>query len=427
MRNMKTGIYDYSKLIKIPNFLGVFWPRAVNCDRDILSAVTEAVLTPVEALPLPELVQMHHKITVVIDDFTRVTPTSSILKVLFATVPTLKKKAQIIIALGTHRAMSSEEVRRKAGIFADIVKQHEWWNPDLLKRLDFRWSTPVLLNRYVLDADVVIGIGHIAPHRVTGFSGGSKIILPGVAGLQTTGALHWMSAQHPLEEIFGVIENPVRALVDSVAVEAGLTFIINTIHNSEGEPVKIIAGDPIRAHRIGCRTAKEICKVEIPEKVDIAIVDAAPTDIDLWQAAKAISAGALVVKDGGTLILVARCPEGVCPQFPEVERYGYLPLAEVQELVRQGVITDLNVAAHLAFTGEILKPLRKAYLISDGISSATAKRLGFSWSPGLERAVEEALRYYGSRATCAVIMRAGETLPVVSGEERGVDFHELAT
>lgn len=418
MKNMKTGIYKYSKLIKTPNFLGVFGPRAVNCDRDILSAVREAVLTPIETHPLPALVRVRHKIVIIIDDFTRSTPTGLILKRLLATVPILKQ-AKIVIALGTHRAMSNEEIKRKAGIFADVAEQHEWWNPNSLKRLNFRWSAPVFLNRYVMDAEVVIGIGHIAPHRVTGFSGGGKIVLPGVAGLQTTGALHWMSAQYPLEKILGVIENPVRTLVDSVAVEAGLKFIINTIHNSKGEPVKVIAGDPVKAHRIGCEIAKETCKVEIPEKVDIAIIDAAPTDIDLWQAAKAISAGALIVKDGGSLILVARCPEGVCPQFPEVEKHGYLPLAEVQELVCQGAITDLNVAAHLAFTGEILKKLRKVYLISDGINSATAKQLGFSWSPSLEEAVGETFRYYGSRATCAVIMRAGEILPIVNGEERG--------
>ena len=95
-------------------------------------------------------------------------------------------------------------------------------------------GTEVWVNKVVTESDFVLGIGHIVPHRVAGFSGGGKIVQPGVCGSVTTGQTHWLSARFEGAQIMGMIENPVRREIDDVARAAGLTYIVNAILDGTG-------------------------------------------------------------------------------------------------------------------------------------------------------------------------------------------------
>ena len=98
----------------------------------------------------------------------------------------------------------------------------------------------------VEEVDLIIGIGQIVPHRVTGFSGGGNIVQPGICGEETTGKTHWLSAQFKGREILGKIENPVKQEIERVAEKVGLEWIINTVQDGSGRLVEVVAGDPPR-------------------------------------------------------------------------------------------------------------------------------------------------------------------------------------
>jgi len=179
-------------------------------------------------------------------------------------------------------------------------------------------GTPIFVNRLAKEVDCIIGIGQIVPHRVSGFSGGGNIIQPGICGEETTGKTHWLSAQFQGREILGKIENPVKEEIEKVAQKVGLTWIINTIQDVSGRLAKVVAGDLVHAYRAGASRSLEIFQSRLPKETDIVLVDSHPYDSDLWVAAKGIYAAELAVKQGGVVILITLCPEGVSPSHPEV-------------------------------------------------------------------------------------------------------------
>ena len=121
-------------------------------------------------------------------------------------------------------------------------------------------GVPVMMNRTVSEADLVIGIGSIVPHRYCGWSGGAKIVQPGVCGEATTVATHLMITLDPGVRL-GNVENVVRHEMEAVAERAGLRFIVNTVVSARGDVVSVVAGDPVKAHRAGVRLAEKVCSV----------------------------------------------------------------------------------------------------------------------------------------------------------------------
>src|SRR5204862_3216510 len=126
-------------------------------------------------------------------------------------------------------SLSTQEVPTKLGPqipqhHAVII--HHWKTDENLKQIGTTADgTPVRVNRLLGEADLVIGVGQIVPHRVMGFTGGATIVQPGVSGPAVTGYTHWMSALYPGREILGIAENPVRLEVEEIARRAGLRFI----------------------------------------------------------------------------------------------------------------------------------------------------------------------------------------------------------
>ena len=160
----------------------------------------------------------------------------------------------ILIAGGSHRPMTEDELRAKVGhqVFESVpVFNHEYANKEKLVYLgDTANGTPIWINKMVFEADLVLAVGGIVPHRYCGWSGGGKIIQPGVCGEETTIATHLMITKD--ESItLGNIDNPVRAEIDEIALKAGLKFIVNVIMDADQRVVGLVAGDPIKAHRSG--------------------------------------------------------------------------------------------------------------------------------------------------------------------------------
>jgi len=165
--------------------------------------------------------------------------------------------------------------------------------------------------------------------------------------------------------------------------------------------------------RRGARRSLELCRVELPQEADIVVADSDPYDSELWVAAKGIYAAELVVKQGGIVILVTPCPEGISPSHPEVLKQGYQTFEEVEQKVRQGKIEKLTAAAHLVHVGRVIKERAKGILVSPGISKEETERLGFIHARDPQEALEIAFSLTGRDAKVAVLQRGGEILPVI--------------
>ena len=375
---------------------------------------------PINSPGLKDLIKKGHKILIIVDDYTRTTPTNLILPILMEKLRLVgisRKDIKLLVASGTHRKMSHEEKKQKYG--KDIVNNyeildHNWRDDKSLVKLDTtKQGTEIWINKEVLEADFVIGIGQIVPHRVVGFSGGSKIIQPGVSGPITTGQTHWLSAKYEGSEIMGKIDNPIRKEINKIGEAVGLKFIINTICDGSGNVFKCVCGDPIKAFEEGCKNALEIYGIPLSTKGDIVIVDSFHADIELWQAAKGIYSGDLALKPDGVLILVSPCTEGVSAEHPNIIDIGYRPFSEIENMVKNGELKNLTLAAHLAHVGRVIRGKRTGILVSPGIPKNIAEKLGFYYAKTVQNALELALKIKGKNAKVVVIKNGGALMPII--------------
>jgi len=414
--------YRGIKPLDIPdqNLLGIFSPLVVTVGKKEEDILEEAFLHPIGTDLLSRMLKGHRRVLILVDDYTRNTPVRQIL-------PRLLKELErggirsgdirIMVALGTHRAMSDEEIVKKVG--EDIhghyaVVNHHWWEPSHLVHLgETEAGTPIVVNRLATEVDFLIGVGQIVPHRVSGFSGGGNIVQPGICGEETTGKTHWLSAQFTGREILGKIENPVKDEIEKVAQRVGLKWIVNAIQDGSGGLVEIVAGDPMLAYRKGAARSLQVFQSELPHEADIVIADSHPYDTDLWLATKGVYASELAVKQDGVVILVSPCPEGVSPSHPEVLEMGYQTFKAVDEMVRKGTIRKLSVAAHLVHGGRVIRERAKGIMVCPGISREETENLGFLYAREPQESLEMAFSLLSRNAKVAVLQRGGEILPVI--------------
>jgi nickel-dependent lactate racemase len=380
--------------------------------------VKESLASPIGMPRLSHLVDASSRILIIVDDVSRPTPVHKILPPLLAELArggAQEANIRFLLALGTHRPMTHQEICAKLGppLAARFpVSNHEWENPAALHDYGELDGVRVLLNRAMHQCDVVIGVGSIAPHPAAGFSGGGKIIAPGVASAEAVGEFHWRSVHYPQREVLGVRDNPMREQIDRMARLAGLTAIVNVVLDARSRIVRCFSGDPVEAHRAGSEEAQAFYRVPIsdPETADILIIDTHPLDQDLWQGVKAMCALDCIVPDGAVVIVVTPSPEGVSRQHPGVREFGYRGLAATRGLLEAGRID--KVTAHNMVQGGRLLERTEAFLVSPGIAAEDTRRLGLTPFRSVQDALAEAARRKGRSARVVILGMGGEICPV---------------
>lgn len=382
-------------------------------------AILMSLRDPIDSPPLVERLRKGMKVVIVGDDLTRATPRERVFPVLLdelnrAGIP--DSDIVVLIGLGTHRYMTTEEIRRCYGdeVVARVpVLNHEWQDPKQLVKIGYTPSgTPIEVNKLALEADFLIAVGSIVPHCYAGYGGGGKAIQPGICSWETTGRTHILPMAKDLYlQIAGEIENEVRHEIEMVAEAVGLRFIVNVVIDEEGKIVKVVSGNPVRAHRIGAWAAREIYEQRIPELADIVIVSAYPADIDYWQGVKPLSYAQKGLKKGGTSILVAPFPEGISPTHGSLKKYATLPYRELKRQVELGIFEDLVCAATLLLHAKIMEHSREVICVSDGMSTEEKESLGFRHAATVEEALEIAFASQGKGARVGIIDCGGDILP----------------
>jgi lactate racemase len=326
----------------------------------------------------------------------------------------LDRQIRLLTAQGTHRRMPDAELRQKLGEFYGrfVVSQHDWLDESHLR--DFgRTSdgTRVTANRLLAESDFVVGLGSIVPHRIMGFSGGAKIAFPGVSGREMQQRCQWEAAQQPSESVMGVSENPMRLRIEEAAKLVGLRYIVNVVSDREKRITGCFTGDPVTAHRAGCKLSREINASHLPRRAEIVLIDTHPADRDFWQSAKGVYAGTMAVRDGGTLIVVAPNPEGVADNHPNLLEIGYRPYVEIVQMVEAGEVDDVVGAAVLADVAQIMDRA-DCVLVSPGMTRQETERLGFRYAATTQEALDMGFARQGNAATVAVLRHGGRILPL---------------
>jgi nickel-dependent lactate racemase len=420
--------FSYSDVppLEVPdsNLLAVLVPREAEYPRPLADLVEEALDQPIGAERLEKLASPSSQVLLLVDDITRQTPAWGLLpgvfrRLLAGGVP--PENIRILIAAGTHSQMTPAELEKKLG--AETLRQyavflHYWKDEDRLRKIGAAADgTPIQVNRMLGEADLVIGVGQIVPHRVMGFTGGSSIVQPGVSGPDITGHTHWLSALYSGAEIIGFADNPVRREVEEIARLAGLRYIVNVVMDRYERVTHVVAGDPVKAHHQGAEHSRSIYGVPQPKFADIVIAESYPADYDLWQAAKGIYASELGVKQGGVVILVTPCFHGVSTEHEEVEKLGYRPVEEVKALVTEKRITDLIAAAHLAHVGRVIRDRARGIMVSKHIPQEVQRHIGFEAAETPQEALERAFAWVGRDAKVAVLKQGGHVLPLVQSHD----------
>lgn len=281
--------------------------------------ISGALNAPIGAPRLEESVKPGQRVCIICDDITRPTPAALILDELLPRLEGIglnKEDIFILFALGSHRPMTGAEIEKKIGkrhAATYRVLQSDFADPSSSKEMGKSAAgNPVLINRAAAEADIRIGIGNIVPHNTLGWSGGGKILFPGIADESTVAEFHMQAALHDAR-VFGLPDNPIRQEIESWVQGIGLHFIINTILSRENALLDCVAGHYVAAHRAGVEKAKLVYGVTVAEQADVVITDMEPYSFDFWQGTKGLNAANLIVKDGGTVIIVGPCAEGVGP------------------------------------------------------------------------------------------------------------------
>jgi len=284
-------------------------------------AVLAALERPISAPPLREWVHPDARVCIVFTDITRATPNERLIPWLVDYLRGVKRdNITLLNSLGTHRPNTAAEFEQM--LTPQVAREYRVLNHDcedqenLIRVGKTSDGTPALLNRHFVEADVRIVTGFIEPHFFAGFSGGPKGIMPGIAGLDTILSNHGTRNISEPTATFGMTRgNPLWEEMRDIALRAGRSFLLNVALNERRQITGVFAGDLIAAHEEGCEFVRRSAMQRVSEPFDVVVTGNSgyPLDLNLYQGVKGMSAGARILKPGGTLILACECREGVPP------------------------------------------------------------------------------------------------------------------
>src|SRR3954447_10830160 len=281
------------------------------------AVLRRALQEPVSGPPLRELAHTGMKVAISMCDGTRAQPRDKMIPAVLDELGVPDADVVILVATGTHRGNTDEEIRAMLGddvVDRVAVVNHDARDKDSLVFLgEHGDGVPVWINRLWVEADLRITTGFVEPHFFAGFSGGPKLVTPGLAGLDTVLVLHNAARIGDPKATWGVLEdNPVHRDIRAACGAAPPHFAFDVILNREQRVIEAFAGELGPMHAAACAAARDFAMQAVPEPFDVVVTSNSgyPLDQNLYQAVKGMSAAAKVVKPGGLIVCAAECRDG---------------------------------------------------------------------------------------------------------------------
>ena len=409
-------LFGYAKekiAVNIPdqNYMGTLVPNHVELDLTGEEEVVRSLQNPIGTPRLKDMVKKGQKIAIITSDITRPMPSYKVIPHVLdelheAGIP--NEDITVVFALGSHGGHSEERMRHMVGdkVFETVRCIDSDMNDTKHLGTTSR-GTPVDIFTPVAEADFKICMGNIEYHYFAGYSGGAKAIMPGVSTRDAIQNNH--SAMVKPEACAGRLEgNPVREDIEESGAILGIDFIVNVVLNEKKEIIKCFSGDKIKAHREGCKFLDSFYAIELEEKADIILVSAGgfPKDINMYQAQKALDNAKHAIKDGGIIIWIAECSEGLGEKHFEDWMTGHEKSSDMIDHIKR----DFVLGGHKA--AAIMMVLQKARIILvSGLEPDFVKSVFLEPCDSIEKALNIALNDLGPDAKVLAMPYGGSTLP----------------
>ncbi|MDD1720539.1 MAG: nickel-dependent lactate racemase [Euryarchaeota archaeon] len=412
---LKYGKRETSVNLEKANVIQVIEPHEIEA-QDEHTEVMQALQNPIGTGQLQEIIDERRArgtnptVVIIVSDITRPTPTSTLLPHVLDALHSAKVASgqiTIVFALGIHRLLTSSEMERLVG--QRVFDHYRCVNHDPNDCLyvgTTKQGTQVYANPIVVNADVKICLGTVELHYFAGYSGGYKSLLPGICSRKTIEANHKLMLKP--DAAAGRLDSPVRRDLEEAGELIGCDFVLNIVLNPKKQIVRAVAGHPVYAHREGVKTVDSMYIIPIKELADVVIVSAggAPKDINLFQSQKALDNAQYALKEGGSIILAAECPEGLGERV--FERWVN-EARNKQELIDR-LDYAFEIGGHKA--GLLAKLAQKAdvYVVSE-LEKELAERAFLLCAHDLNDALQATQEKYGPDATVIVMPHGAYTLP----------------
>ncbi len=400
----------------------VITPRYVPAPDDQGALLRSAIEEPVAGPRLGELVSPGQKVAISVCDITRPQPRELLLPLL---LDELEQSVDldhvvVLVATGTHRPNEDEELAAMFG--STVLGRVSVFNHDARDEQQLTWcgtlghGVPVRLNRRWVEADVRITTGFVEPHFFAGFSGGPKMVAPGLAGLDTVLTLHDAGRIGHPRATWGVTEgNPIHDDIRAIAAATGVTFDIDVLLNQEHDVIAAFSGELFPAHAAACATAKSLAMAPVPHRFPVVVTSNAgyPLDQNLYQCVKGMSAAAQVVEPGGLIICAAECRDG----FPDHGGYRALLESEPTPEALLAAIAGRPETVPDQWQVQIqanIQRLVDVTMHTTYLSDADLLRVKLHQTADIEGTVEAALATRGENAGVCVLPEGPLSIPYVS-------------
>ncbi len=382
-------------------------PRKGTEEEEICTALTHPIGSP----RLCQLVKPGERIAIVTSDITRPMPTHKVMPYLLDELylaGVRREDITLVFALGSHRPHTENERKSLAGERAwQEIRCVDSDPSDCICMGRTTQGTPVDITRTVALADRRICLGNIEYHYFAGYSGGAKAIMPGVSTRQAIQANHKQMV-HPLSCVGNLETNPVRKDIEEAAGLCGVDFILNVVLDEHKKIIYACAGDVIAAHRKGCTFLDTLYQKKIYQPADIVVVSQGgyPKDLNLYQTQKALDNASHAVKEGGTILLMGSCREGLGEKTFE---QWITDANHPQELVDR-IQQDFRLGGHKAAAIAMVLARAEICLVSE-MEPEFVRSLFLHPCPTIQDAFAYARKKHGPTASVIIMPYGGSTLP----------------
>ena len=392
--------------------LSILAPQDPDPIKEPSLAIERSLRNPVGCLGLSKLASNKKEVAIITDDKTRPTPAGKLIPIILGELRRAgvkEKDVTVIVGRGLHPKMTERDMADKFGkpvIERVNIEDHDA-DSGCISLGKTSNNVPVSINATVARSGLKIGLGSIFPHELLGYTGGSSIVVPGVASRETINRNHALVGKFSAE-FGGIRGNLIRSDSEEAARITGLNFIVNVVLNFRDKIHSVHSGDLVEAHREGVTVSGRIYGARIGSLADVAIASSNPKTTTFGKGLKAIFAADLATKPSGTIILVSPCDEGISSS----EVFSRMLLSNpgpefLFKLLREGTLPGESCVLYLF---SLVKTRKKIILVSDGISAIEADKIGI----GSAETIEEAIGATRKKKASVYVMPSGSvTLPVM--------------